>query len=413
MGIIQLLLTSGRKNRKIGENRKMESTEEINEKLFESYYSEYFPLDSMYRWLSYGDEETFQRREFSFTLKDDIYQRWRSFGDEKEFRRDLISNKPEKIDIGAVYTGNVKHRLQAGFKEVQRELVFDIDISDYYDVRRCCQGAKVCTRCWPLLSIAVKVLKRILNRDFGYDKLLFVFSGRRGIHCWVLDEKARFLDKTARVALANYCQITVNSSAQIHSSFALHPMENAALQIIDRYWDELLKTQDFLSDEAGVDRMLKEVKIDDAKKATWKSEMMRQDRTLDRWAVLELHAKKDKDQKRDRNFIQRIKLSYTYPRIDIKVTEGFNHLLKAPFSIHPKTGKICVPFSAEEVDSFDLGSVPTVFALKRKHRTLKDKMMDGDCSKLYRRGAMAPSVAIFENLLDRVGKEVAKSNWKK
>ena len=53
------------------------------------------------------------------------------------------------------------------------------------------------------------------------------------------------------------------------------------------------------------------------------------------------------------------------------------------------------------MDSFDLGSVPTVFALKRKHKTLKDEMMDEDCSKLYRRGAMAPSVAIFENLLDR------------
>jgi len=386
---------------------------EVNDTLLELYYKEYFPLEPFVRWLGYGEIQTLARREFSFTLEGDIYKRFLDFSKAEDLQRALVKDKPHKIDIGAVYTNSCKHRLSAGFKEVQRELVFDIDISDYDDVRRCCQGAKVCSDCWPLMSIAVKILERTLNRDFGYDKLLFVFSGRRGIHCWVLDEKARFLDKTARVALANYCQITVNSSAQIHSSFALHPMENAALQIIDRYWDELLKTQDFLSDEAGVDRMLKEVKIDDAKKATWKSEMMRQDRTLDRWAVLELHAKKDKDQKRDRNFIQRIKLSYTYPRIDIKVTEGFNHLLKAPFSIHPKTGKICVPFSAEEVDSFDLGSVPTVFALKRKHKTLKDEMMDGDCSKLYRRGAMAPSVAIFENLLDRVGKEVAKSNWKK
>ena len=63
--------------------------------------------------------------------------------------------------------------MQAGFKEVQRELVFDIDISDYDDVRECCQGAKVCSRCWPLMEIAVRVLKRILNMDFGWTKLLF------------------------------------------------------------------------------------------------------------------------------------------------------------------------------------------------------------------------------------------------
>ena len=57
--------------------------------------------------------------------------------------------------------------------DVDIQLVFDIDISDYDDVRRCCQGAKVCSDCWPMMSIAVKILERTLNRDFGYDKLLF------------------------------------------------------------------------------------------------------------------------------------------------------------------------------------------------------------------------------------------------
>lgn len=87
------------------------------------------------------------------------------------------------------------------------------------------------------------------------------------------------------------------------------------------------KFSDFLSDEAGIDRMLKEIKIEESKKAEWKLDMLRYDTTAERWSILEQHAKKDKV-KSDRNFIQRIKLSYTYPRIDIKVTEGFNHLLK-------------------------------------------------------------------------------------
>ncbi len=87
------------------------------------------PACRYFQWLSYGavDKDYFQHREFSFTLKDDIYVRYKSFADRAEMekgallvclRRSLtcppgggIAIKdmcPYKIDIGAVFSGKAR-----------------------------------------------------------------------------------------------------------------------------------------------------------------------------------------------------------------------------------------------------------------------------------------------------------------
>lgn len=53
-------------------------------------------------------------------------------------------------------------------------------------------------------------------------------------------------------------------------------------------------------------------------------------------------------------------LQYTYPRLDAEVSKHRNHLLKAPFCVHPKTNRICVPVDPKTVDDFDPDDVPTV-----------------------------------------------------
>lgn len=51
----------------------------------------------------------FQRREFSFTLQDDIYLRYQSFDEPSKFKDELVRRKPVKIDIGAVYNQIVNY----------------------------------------------------------------------------------------------------------------------------------------------------------------------------------------------------------------------------------------------------------------------------------------------------------------
>uniref|UniRef100_A0A8C8GN68 DNA primase AEP n=1 Tax=Oncorhynchus tshawytscha TaxID=74940 RepID=A0A8C8GN68_ONCTS len=228
--------------------------------------------------------------EFSFMLKDDIYVRYQSFSTQSKLEKAMQKMNPYKIDIGAP---NQHNTVKTGsFQALEKELVFDIDMTDYNDVRSCCTHLpKVLDS-----DYALCILDRALRGDHECIHLFYV---------WVIQ-------------LSPYA----------------------------------LVGQDILGSKEAADKVPEDILflcrfflLHDTK----------------RWYILKTLVQNKRTTAKVHYFEKEIMWQYCYPRVDVNVSKGVNnHLLKSPFSVHPKTGRISVPIDLRELDRFDPCDVPTI-----------------------------------------------------
>ncbi|VDL80826.1 unnamed protein product [Nippostrongylus brasiliensis] len=104
----------------------------------------------------------------------------------------------------------------------------------------------------------------------------------------------------------------------------------------------------------------------------------------------------------DKHFLRWFVLWHAYPRLDVNVSTGLNHLLKSPFCIHPKTGNVAVPLDVSKIREFDVTACPRVDVLINElSKNLTEEDMKENRKILgYKHTSLAPYVENFERFVE-------------
>ncbi|KAF9123641.1 hypothetical protein BGW39_008813 [Mortierella sp. 14UC] len=350
------------------------------------YYRHFFPFKPFFQWLNYDlptypprPSKSFLNREICWTLMDDTFIRFQSYRTMEELKNDMIRLNPAKFDLGAIYNIRPKDRHMvrpAAFIPVSKEMVFDIDMTDYDEIRTCCSGADVCSKCWEFMTVAMKIIDVAMRDDFGFKNILWVYSGRRGIHCWIADERARKLNNDQRKAIVSYMEVIkggVQQGRKVKLPNTLHPSLERSLETINTHFRSIVfESQDILTKPENWEKILSIIPDEDVQsqiRQEWES-VPGSDPAL-KWKYLrEIISNEILEHPSKKQLLEHvprdIMFQYTYPRLDDKVSININHLLKSPFCVHPKTGRVCVPIQIEHCEDFDPMSPPTVPKLVRE-----------------------------------------------
>lgn len=254
------------------------------------------------------------------------------------------------------------------------------------------------------MSVAVKVIDACIREDFGFKHLLWVFSGRRGVHCWVSDAKARKLNNEARTAIANYLSVHVGNemtSATAMVEIPTHPALARAERIINKtFVNVMMKEQNILADEKQRNKLMNMLPAGEIKtlvERNWEdhTDYDNPENSVTLWKIFTLAVRSEKKIKFRVDYITSAMFTFLYPRIDANVSKGINHLLKSPFCVHPKTGKICVPFDPEKVDEFDPCTCPTLNQALNEY----DELAKAKTSKTKTVPCLESSIQVFNDFL--------------
>jgi len=290
------------------------------------YYTSQFDVNNLKQVIDFN---TFSTREFGFVSLNGKFFRNHSFEEPKELQDFMIASCPTDAYIGAVYDEPPTRETPIHKLEWKgHELVFDIDLNDYDAVRKyvcdCTGAGQVCGRCWQLINVSIIMIDETLRLDFGMNEIVWLFSGRRGVHAWVRDKIGFNLDRDQRQSIIDYLSVVRgdDETARVQDRTNLkYDFRKRIEKTVFEYYLKNVRRKDLL-----------ELGISGSAASSIIKQLKHQEGRVDRNLARDFNYRLGKVNKYDEV------LRRWAPRIDHKVSIDLRRLLRMPTSIHGKTG---------------------------------------------------------------------------
>ncbi|XP_010280360.1 PREDICTED: DNA primase small subunit, partial [Phaethon lepturus] len=247
--------------------------------------------------------------------------------------------------------------------------------------------------------------------DLGMRHRLWVYSGRRGVHCWVCDDAVRKWSPALRAAAVEYLTLVKGGAEtvkKVNLSEPIHPFIRQSVNVVEKYFEAYaLVGQDILGSPESWDKVL--ALVPEEHREPLQGEFPKKRDSVQRWELLK--GRMEGTGRSTPCYADwEIMLQYCFPRLDINVSKGVGHLLKSPFSVHPKTGCISVPLDLQRLDQFDPFTVPTISSLCHELDTAGDDREQEDGGETepkrrvrdYKKTSLAPYVRVFEQFVEEM-----------
>ncbi len=298
----------------------MSASNTIDINSLRKYYNEkgpyQFPFHILMKWCTEGTgcKIIEDRYEFSVVLSCSNFNGWIRYQTISQILAHIQNTRsiPFRIDKGPIWNTSMNQRKELGvmFEPVGGDFKFDIDLSDA--IFRICEsihGKKsMCQICMPILHVWILVLNAMLLRILGVEQhqILWVFSGGRGAHCWIKGAQWTTLSQSSRTTFVNLLNCPYQSSILTDHRVIFDEIMSPAFR------------DDIQFKHHVVSKLNKHMTMEEAI------------------------------------------IAYCFPRLDVKVTSDIGHLLKLPFSVHPRTSKICIPIDIDNMHLFNYDSMPSL-----------------------------------------------------